>query len=101
MPIVTATFETRREAELAVEHLVQEHSIERDDISVGPEGDENSVGVEASGADASTELEDGDDDEAALASAILVTVTAEGDEEAEEIAEYLEEFGGGDVAVGE
>lgn len=39
---VKATFATRREAELAVEHLVQEHRLNRTDIFVEPEGAANS-----------------------------------------------------------
>lgn len=99
MPTVTAIFETRREAELAVEHLVQEHGVERDEIAVGTDGDENSAGTEVSGSDQDTELEDGDADEAALNGAISVVVTVEGDELAETVQEFLEEFGGGDVTV--
>lgn len=95
MPTVTATFETRREAELAVEHLVQEHGVERDEIVVGTEGDENSVGTEVGGSD----QEDDDADGAALHGAIAVVVTVEGDELAETVQEFLEEFGGGDVTI--
>ena len=46
-----ATFATRREAELAIEHLVQAHGIERTDIFVAPEGEANSAGDEISGSD--------------------------------------------------
>ncbi|KAK0332119.1 hypothetical protein LTR94_026168, partial [Friedmanniomyces endolithicus] len=46
-----AQFDTRRDAELAVERLVQEYGVERTDIFVAPKGDENSAGVRASGAD--------------------------------------------------
>jgi len=48
---VFAYFNTRREAELAVERLVQGRSIQRTDILVGPRGDDNSAGVEAADAD--------------------------------------------------
>ncbi len=99
MPTVRATFEARREAELAIEHLVQEHEFDRDDIVVGPEGDENSVGVETSGADSNTDLNEGDNDDAALNGSIAVSVTVDDEELAETIQELLEEFGGGDVTV--
>ena len=48
---MTATFATRRDAELVVERLVQEYKIDRKAITVGPEGDENTVGEETSGGD--------------------------------------------------
>jgi hypothetical protein len=48
---LTATFETRREAEMTIERLVQEHGIDRTDIFVAAEGDENTAGVEKAGSD--------------------------------------------------
>lgn len=48
---IKALFPSRREVELAVEHLVQEYGIERTDIFIEPSGNENSAG-EAAGADA-------------------------------------------------
>lgn len=44
-------FATRREAELAVEHLVQDHGLDRNAITVRAEGTQNSAGTEAAGAD--------------------------------------------------
>ncbi|WP_257164594.1 hypothetical protein [Bradyrhizobium sp. SRS-191] len=44
-------FATRREAELAVEHLVQDHGIDRTDVSLQAPGAANSAGSEAAGAD--------------------------------------------------
>ena len=99
MSVIKATFETRREAELAVEHLVQEHELDREDIVVGPDGDENSAGTEVSGSDRDTEYEDGDEDEAALNGSILVTVTIDNEDLAETVQDLLEEFGGGDVTT--
>ena len=49
---ITATFNTRRQADLAVEHLVQEHGIERTNIFVVAEGPENSAGNSVGGVDA-------------------------------------------------
>jgi len=46
-----AYFNTRRDAELAVEHLVQEHGIARADIFLRAQGDANTAGVQAAGAD--------------------------------------------------
>jgi len=49
---IVARFETRRDAELAVERLVQEHGVARTDVFVRATGDENSAGIRAAGADA-------------------------------------------------
>lgn len=48
---IKALFPGRREVELAVEHLVQEYGIERTDIFIEPEGDDNSAGDQVGGAD--------------------------------------------------
>ena len=48
---IFGTFGTRRDAELAVEHLVQEHGIEPAEISIRPAGEANSAGTKAAGAD--------------------------------------------------
>ncbi|XAZ26072.1 hypothetical protein LVY75_35470 (plasmid) [Sinorhizobium sp. B11] len=50
---ITATFETREAADIAVEHLVQQHGISRPDIFIQPNGERNSAGSMASGGDAS------------------------------------------------
>jgi hypothetical protein len=48
---IRATFETRAAADLAVEHLVQQHGISRPDIFVQSATAENTVGSEPSGGD--------------------------------------------------
>jgi len=48
---ITATFATRRDADLVIERLVQEERIERTNIFDAALGDENSAGFRASGAD--------------------------------------------------
>jgi hypothetical protein len=48
---IVAQFETRREAEVAVEHLVQEHGIPRADVFIRARGEANSAGVKPAGAD--------------------------------------------------
>ena len=48
---IVAQFESRRQAELAVERLVQEHGIPRTDVFVRARGEGNSSGVKAAGAD--------------------------------------------------
>jgi hypothetical protein len=47
-----AEFDTRRAAELAVEHVVQECGIPRGDVVVQPTGADNTAGVRPAGADA-------------------------------------------------
>jgi len=48
---IFANFDTRRDAEIAVEHLVQEHGIERADIFIRSTSDANTAGVRPAGAD--------------------------------------------------
>ncbi len=48
---IVASFATRREADLAIEHLVQQHGIDRTDVFVGAPGEANSAGTKAAGAD--------------------------------------------------
>jgi hypothetical protein len=48
---VIGSFSTRREAEIAVEHLVQEHGIARTDIFIQAPGEANSAGSKPAGAD--------------------------------------------------
>lgn len=50
---ITGDFETRREAELAVEHLVQQEGLDRASITLAPAGDRNTVGTKPDGADKS------------------------------------------------
>jgi len=56
---VVASFATREAAETAVEHLVQQHRINRADIFVEPEGAENSAGTDPAGADTGAPGPDG------------------------------------------
>ncbi|MBN9987545.1 MULTISPECIES: hypothetical protein [Rhizobium] len=50
---IRATFETREAADLAVEHLVQQHRVSRPDIFIQSASDRNSAGSAPSGGDAS------------------------------------------------
>lgn len=50
---IRATFRTREAADLAVEHLVQQHGISRPDIFIQSATDRNTAGSEPSGGDAS------------------------------------------------
>lgn len=79
---VSGTFPSRREAELAIEHLVQEYGINRSDIFVEPVGSDNSSGKTPSGAD----IESGhvgisaDAEGASYSTALKVTVDVNSDE---------------------
>ncbi len=52
---IRATFATREAAELAIEHLVQQHGISRPDIFVQSASDRNTTGSHASGGDINRE----------------------------------------------
>ncbi|GHD13134.1 hypothetical protein ACFOEZ_10000 [Tianweitania populi] len=72
---ITGTFATRREAEIAVEHLVQEYGLDRSDIFIEPQSSENSAGTKASGGDvAEGEPQADSAEDAALNGALLVSV---------------------------
>ncbi len=49
--MLSATFDTRREAEMTVERLVQEFGLDRAAIFIAAAGIENSVGQEQAGSD--------------------------------------------------
>lgn len=49
---IIGEFATRREAQLAVEHVVQECGVARGDVFVQPAGAANSSGTRSAGADA-------------------------------------------------
>ena len=48
---ISAEFDVRREAELAVERLVQEYKLDRASVTVTPVGEDNTTGTRPSGAD--------------------------------------------------
>ena len=52
MARITGIFETRREAEMTIERLVQEHGLDRSAIAVMPEAGANTAGTQVAGADA-------------------------------------------------
>ena len=57
---IAGTFGTRREAEMAVETLVQEYDVDRSRVQVQAEGESNTSGTEVSGADAAERRRGGD-----------------------------------------
>lgn len=96
---LTATFETRREAEMTVERLVQEHGIERTDIFLAAEGDDNSAGIEPAGSDRATGEPSAEPrDDASLRGAVTVSVDIEDDADVQKVRDAFAEFDAGDVA---
>lgn len=87
---IIGEFDTRRNAELAVEHVVQECGVPRGKVFIQPIGQANSAGMRAAGADAKAapELEGHQKLEGAL------EVSADlHDGEAERIADALRRAG--------
>lgn len=92
---INAAFDTRRDAELAVEHLVQELGVERSDIFIAAEGDSNSAGILRDGSDkASAGPSPEEREDAALKGAVLVSVDVNDERIEERIAGIVEGLGG-------
>ena len=90
---LTAKFDTRREAEMTVERLVQQFKIERTDVFIAAEGDENTVGVEEAGSDTEAGGPSPEDrDDAQLAGRVIVSVDIEDDGLADEVRSAFAEF---------
>lgn len=68
---IRATFSTRAAADLAVEHLVQQHGISRPDIFIQSTSERNTAGLTPSGGDAGHD--DGVRQDAALEGEIEVS----------------------------
>lgn len=96
---LNATFETRREAEMTVERLVQEHKINRTDIFIATAGDENTAGVAQAGSD----IEAGEPspearDDAPLNGAVTVSVDIADEAKVAKVREAFGEFEASDVS---
>lgn len=90
---LTAKFDTRREAEMTVERLVQQFEIDRAAVSVTAGGDANTAGVEEAGSD----NEAGGPspaarDDAALNGKVVVTVEVADALAADEVRAAFSEF---------
>jgi hypothetical protein len=94
---LAATFSTREGADLAVEHLVQEHGVDPLAIFVEAVGDDNSVGADRSGGDSSAPGTPGRDD-APLNGTLRVTVVTDG-KHVSQFREVLAEAGAAEVRV--
>lgn len=73
---ISGIFDTRREAEMAIERLVQEHHVDRAAVMVTTATAENSAGIEVAGSDAKRGPASPPDDaeDAALNGRIAVSV---------------------------
>ncbi|GGE11241.1 hypothetical protein GCM10011390_32850 [Aureimonas endophytica] len=90
---LTGRFETRREAEMTVERLVQEYGIERTDIFVAATGRDNTAGEAPAGSDRQGgDPGGGDRDDAALNGAIEVSVDLEDEALAGRVRSAFAEF---------
>lgn len=89
---LTGTFDSRDQADMAVERLVQEIGIERTDIFVTASGPDNSAGNRTGGADSETVDQDERDD-VPLAGGIMVSINLQDDAKVEVVTAALEEFG--------
>jgi len=95
-----ARFDTRRDAEMAVERLVQEYGIERTDIFVTTDGADNSAGDREAGSDnaAGAPSPEGRDD-GALNGRITVSVDIDDDALVGQVREAFAEFNADDVSA--
>lgn len=89
---LTGTFDSRDQADMAVERLVQEIGIERTDIFVTVSGPDNSAGNRIGGADSKT-VDQGERDDVPLAGGIMVSIDLQDDAKVEVVTAALEEFG--------
>ena len=101
MAMLTATFGTRREAEMTVERLVQEFGIDRAAVTVSTASDENSAGVESAGSDNPADRADeAGRDDAALEGAILVSADVADDDTVDKVRAAFSEFDADRVTEG-
>ena len=95
MALLEATFETRREAEMSIERLVQEFGLDRKAIEIVADGALNSAGEDTSGGDnASDSPTSSEREDAALNDRIKVSVSVDDEAEAERVRNTFSEFGG-------
>lgn len=96
---LNAGFDTRRDAEMAVERLVQEHGIERSDIFIAAEGPDNTAGQRPAGSDTEAAAPSpATRDDPALNGRISVSVDIEDEARAAEVRAAFAEFAGKDVS---
>lgn len=93
---ITGLFETREEADIAIEHLVQQHGIARADIFIQPRDNANSAGTRPSGGDASHDAQPRSD--GALEGALEVSADVK-PSDIEKARHAYEEAGAHDVKI--
>lgn len=91
---VSARFETREAADYAIEHLVQQHGLNRADVFVEPDSAENTAGNRISGSDRG---KDDAPEEAPLHGALKVSADVP-QSEVETVEKTFREMGGQDIA---
>jgi hypothetical protein len=97
---LTANFDTRREAELTIERLVQDRGLDRAKIGVTAAGDENTAGEQVSGSDREAgEPSPEQRDDAALNGKVKVSVEVADEAAAAAVREAFSEFDAEDVAA--
>ena len=90
---LSATFDTRRQAEMTVEQLVQQFDFDRTAVFIGTEGDENSAGEELAGLDMEAGVPSVEErDDIPLNGAIVVTAEVADDETAEQVRDAFGEI---------
>lgn len=95
---LNATFETRREAEMTVERLVQEHGIDRTDVFVAAAGGENTAGEEQAGSDTDAGAPSPDTrNDAPLNGAVTVSVDIADETKLAKVREAFGEFEAAEV----
>jgi hypothetical protein len=91
--LLSATFDTRRDAEMTVERLVQQFDLDRAAVFITTEGDRNSVGEAPAGSDTEAGAPSAEDrGDAPLHGAIVVTVEVEDDQAAEDVRDAFGDF---------
>ena len=91
---ISAKFKSRRDAEMAVEHIVEDHGVDRGAVEVGPVSDENTAGTEAARADVEDgHLKSGTEGEPALAGKVKVSVQVD-DASADKVVSSFKTFDG-------
>ncbi|MFA7439661.1 MAG: hypothetical protein WCZ66_01695 [Sphingomonadaceae bacterium] len=95
---LTGTFQTRRAAEMAVEHLVQEYGVQRAAIFIEPDSGENSSGEQPGGSDLKADTAGfRSAGEPALHGGIKVSVDMEDDRQATRIEQAFRDFEAGNL----
>ena len=97
---LTAKFDTRREAEMTVERLVQQYEIDREKVAITADGDENTAGVAEAGSDNKAgEPSPEARDDAELNGRVVVTVEVADDATASEVRAAFNEFDASEQAA--